>query len=88
MTYELRQLSRQRLEARELPDECDGWTVGGPSAGAICGLCDQPIVRGSPEIELRWIASTAMQKVTMHADCHLVWSIVVRERLQRANESE
>ncbi len=88
MTYELRQLSRQRLEARELPEDSDGWIVGGPSAGTICGLCGQPIVRGSPEIELQWSPSTALHKLAIHAECHSVWSIVLRERQRRAKESD
>jgi hypothetical protein len=81
MRYELKRLSRKRLEAGELPGAIDGKIVGGPSEGATCGLCDEPIVRGSPEIEVWWIASTVHRKLTMHAECYSAWSLTVRGRI-------
>ena len=66
----LRSVARRLIQEGKLPKDSSLRVYGGPSAGAICRLCDLPIAAQSPELE---IATPEHGGVQLHPNCFAVW---------------
>ena len=73
-------LARARIAAGYVPGVVRATSLGGPSAGAACDLCEQYILPGAPEIEVTWIRPGHKNSaLVMHPLCFATWSAVARE---------
>jgi hypothetical protein len=71
----LRSVARRLIAENRLPRDLGLRVYGGPSAGAICELCSQPINPEAAEIEIETPESNSVQ---LHPDCYAVWLAEVR----------
>ena len=75
-TPELIALARRLVADGVLPTTLPTATLGGPSDGAPCAVCSQPIEPGRVEIELEW--GRDGPRLVMHPTCHAAWLLAVR----------
>jgi hypothetical protein len=76
----LTKLLIERLTSGELPGDVPVQTLGGAGRGERCRLCQQPVQRGEPEIELVWSDNDATQKhAVLHPVCHGAWLAAMRK---------
>ena len=71
----LRSVARRLIDEGHLPNDATLRVYGGPSAGAICRLCGQPIKPRAAEIEIETDEPTS---VLLHPDCYAIWLAEVR----------
>jgi hypothetical protein len=68
-------LARQRVAQGHLPGRLPRKSYGGPSRGGTCGLCSEPIARGSMEME----AEGDYPAVLFHPTCYAAWNTAIRQ---------
>ena len=71
MNAELLGRARHGLRDGTLPPD-DARAFGAHSAGTLCAVCGERIVRGNAQIDLE--SGTTDVRVSLHPECHIAWA--------------
>jgi hypothetical protein len=72
---ELRGKAREALLSGRIPRQPPAVTYGGPSQGALCQVCEQPIPKGQMEIELVFGPVDNQVIFHLHVRCLAAWEL-------------
>jgi hypothetical protein len=71
----LREFARSAIRSGQLPRGEPAGIWGGPRAGAVCGVCEKPIVKHQLEYELDFAGHDESRRDTVHFHprCFAAW---------------
>ncbi len=78
MNAELLQRAREALIKGALPPAENVTTLGGPTSGATCAVCDERIPPNGMVIEVV-LNSEPGRSLCMHVQCHGAWLVASKE---------
>ena len=69
----LRDKAREAIHSGRLPTAKPGRTFGGPSSGAVCAICGEPVPRGETEFKVQFAVPEAGHY--LHVRCFAAWEL-------------
>lgn len=72
---ELRPIARERIATGMLPGALTSHIWAGHGSGALCDLCDQPILSDEVEYEVEDKVGEAVETFRFHMVCQAVWQL-------------
>jgi hypothetical protein len=72
---QLRRVARDRIAKGHLPPRVSGDIWRGAGTGRPCALCDRPISRDEPEIEIEQSVDEEVEALGFHVTCELLWQL-------------